>query len=189
MKMPWFEIFNPTYSLINWWFDRKLGQWLCPVCMEPLLTGGKKQFETLDEHVSDPNKEEYPERPVKVCVNPECKVQHGDYFFADMGSIYGGSDFFNSGIPYNAYGSWDWVHEKKSKFEKTWIHKVLLYKASRLFCLAGLHMPHKRKADDSMFCGSCYKELEHPIYRKHPLYDDGSVEMMDVPVWRRYINF
>jgi hypothetical protein len=161
--------------------------------MELLVQDEKKRkFETLDEHVSDPNKRDYPERPVWLCPNEDCKVHQGGHFFADHGGLYGGH-VWPDGIPYHAYGSWDWVQDSQRDFEKTLLYKILTYKTSKLLCVVGLHLPHGRAWGDSMFCCGCYKELDNPLFRKHPLfqpgYEDWQDKMMKTPRWRRYINF
>jgi hypothetical protein len=161
--------------------------------MQLLMVDEKgRKFETLDEHVSDPNKEDYPEREVKVCVNRDCRVHQGGYFFADHGSLYGGA-LFPHDIPYHAVGSWEWVRDKQSEFEKTRLSKILNYKASRLLCVVGLHFPHERFDHKTMFCGGCHAELENPLFRKHPFfqpfYENWQDRMMKTPRWRRYINF
>ena len=60
----------------------------CPECKTELIPGDLKEFETLLEHVSDPNQEEYPPRPTCVCPN-RCFGEK--QFFDTDGGSYGGS--------------------------------------------------------------------------------------------------
>lgn len=39
----------------------------CPHCGQALIRGPLREYETLCEHVEDPNREEYPLRPTFVC--------------------------------------------------------------------------------------------------------------------------
>ena len=55
----------------------------CPKCKKTLIKGKRKRYETLVEHVSNPNQKSYPLRPTYVCPN-ECfgKEQFFGYFGA-----------------------------------------------------------------------------------------------------------
>lgn len=59
----------------------------CPKCKTELVNGESQQYETLLEHVSDPNLEDYPFRPTFICPN-KCfngfYDEWGDYYGRDM---------------------------------------------------------------------------------------------------------
>jgi hypothetical protein len=57
----------------------------CPKCKVTLVDGGKRKYETLSEHVEDPNKEDYPLRDSYICPN-QCFGK--DSFFNYEGAIY-----------------------------------------------------------------------------------------------------
>lgn len=56
----------------------------CPSCKKNLILGKPERYETLEEHVSDPNQEITCKRPTYVC--PVC---YPDAFFDDSGAFYG----------------------------------------------------------------------------------------------------
>jgi len=58
----------------------KLGTKRCPLCKKPLLAGKMKRYETLIEHVMNPNQEEHPERPTLVCANKACQAWDRGYW-------------------------------------------------------------------------------------------------------------
>lgn len=62
----------------------------CPKCKATLVYGGERKYETLAEHVEDPNKEDYPLRPSHICPN-QCFGK--DQFFDYDGGSYGGKDW------------------------------------------------------------------------------------------------
>ena len=61
----------------------------CPKCNVKLTKGEDKEFETLSDHVCDPNKESYPLRPTWECTNKSCPASKEDIFWDDMGDYYG----------------------------------------------------------------------------------------------------
>lgn len=59
----------------------------CPKCNDVLIPGPKRRYETLVEHVSDPNKyyeKQAPLRETLICPN-NCygHLQYWDYFYGD----------------------------------------------------------------------------------------------------------
>lgn len=69
----------------------------CPKCDTELVDGGYREFETLSDHVGNPNALSHPPRSTLVCPN-KC---FGDRQFFDIyGDFYGG----NFG-EYAAYGN------------------------------------------------------------------------------------
>jgi hypothetical protein len=62
----------------------------CPLCHSPLNNGKDKKYETLCEHVSDPNMEDYPLRPTFVCGKETCECHKQEVFWDESGDIYGG---------------------------------------------------------------------------------------------------
>ena len=63
---------------------------LCPKCKAELVRGENRVFETLDEHVSNPNQESYPKRPTWVCKFSYCPCSKEDMFWDEIGALYGG---------------------------------------------------------------------------------------------------
>jgi hypothetical protein len=61
----------------------------CPYCHKELIGGELKEFETLCEHVSDPNQESFPLRETFVCNNDECPCSKEDLFWDSEGAMYG----------------------------------------------------------------------------------------------------
>jgi len=59
----------------------------CPKCKQTLIDGGERKYQTLIEHVEDPNKADYPLRPSYICPN-QCFGE--DSFFDYEGAFYGG---------------------------------------------------------------------------------------------------
>lgn len=190
----WFHLSRPTTFLIERFFERYEGQWACPVCGVNLVKGQQRRFETLDEHVTDPNKEEYPLRDAWVCPTETCKVHTTNSFFADMGGLFTGREGINAGIPNEAIFSWDWVYQQKQSFWKSRLGKVLAFPANKIlmpFCWLGLHFPHGRVREEwGSYCGLCHKDLENPIYKKHPLFQ-SCIEWQEerhLPLYRRILR-
>lgn len=61
----------------------------CPKCKATLVYDGKKEYETLVEHVSNPNQEKFPLRDTYVCPN---RCFGKEQFFGYKGASYGGTD-------------------------------------------------------------------------------------------------
>ena len=62
----------------------------CPYCNNELIQGEDQKFETLSDHVSDPNREDYPKRRTWICDNHECPVSlDSEAFWDDSGDFYG----------------------------------------------------------------------------------------------------
>lgn len=89
------------------------GIMFCPVCDEMLKSGGDKRFETLVEHVSNPNQETYPLRPTLVCTNGKCECSKVDTFWDEYGDCYGG---FKINYPNNRSSAYP-SHARKSEIE------------------------------------------------------------------------
>lgn len=71
------------------------GTWKCPCCKSPIVEGKSEKYQTLDEHVSNPNSPS-PSRPTLVCSNSECISQKSDIFWDFHGDRYGGYDLKDS---------------------------------------------------------------------------------------------
>jgi len=52
----------------------------CPFCGKELTKGEQKKYETLCDHVSDPNMEDYPLRDTWVCTCEKSKDSFWDMF-------------------------------------------------------------------------------------------------------------
>lgn len=56
----------------------------CPYCKSGLTEAGKKRYETMIEHISEPNMEEHPLRKTY-----ECNCEEGKhYFWGYTGEVY-----------------------------------------------------------------------------------------------------
>lgn len=84
---------------------------LCPACKTNLVPGNLEQYETLDEHICDPNGEERPLRQTYVCPNVSCFAHtEGTLWAYDGEGPYGGkftlddSRWIDSNpCPFNSY--------------------------------------------------------------------------------------
>lgn len=56
----------------------------CPFCKRPLVPGPLKAYETLVDHVDEPNRRDYPLRPTYIC---GCLLSEGA-FWDEMGDYY-----------------------------------------------------------------------------------------------------
>jgi hypothetical protein len=62
----------------------------CPKCYVKLSEGKQQEFETLCDHVCDPNNEEgLPKRPTFICTNEKCICSKIEIFWDEDGNIYG----------------------------------------------------------------------------------------------------
>jgi hypothetical protein len=85
----------------------------CPICHRRLCYGGVERYETLANHVSNPNAKP-PLRAKFVCLKKKCTYNFydsGGVFFGVEGSAYSG--VFNMPMEYwEAIGSWNWWYER-----------------------------------------------------------------------------
>lgn len=102
---------------------------LCPFCKKELKQGEKKKYETLYEHVLDPNEEEYerPLRPTFVC---DCEMAK-DSFWDDYGDFYSHNreqDYTN--IEYEALNSAsrksNQEFKERERKRRKWWHKLYM---------------------------------------------------------------
>ena len=63
----------------------------CPFCGKMLVPGERKEFETILDHVFNPNAESYPLRPTWIC---DCEYSI-DSFWDEDGHRYGGRNSFD----------------------------------------------------------------------------------------------
>jgi len=61
----------------------------CPKCGTPLVGVEDKRYETLSEHVSNPNKPIHPLRPAWICPKKRCLIHQSGGFYGYEGSYYG----------------------------------------------------------------------------------------------------
>jgi hypothetical protein len=66
--------------------------WKCPICKSPVKIAGQESYETLSEHVTDPNATSQPKRDAYKCTNQECICNDSkhDVFWSYNGEMYGG---------------------------------------------------------------------------------------------------
>jgi hypothetical protein len=62
---------------------------LCPACKSTLVPGLAKEYQTLDEHICNPNQESFPERPTWVCSNGACGAYTDCFWVEDGEGPYG----------------------------------------------------------------------------------------------------
>jgi hypothetical protein len=67
-----------------------MNNWKCPICKSLLINGENKKYETLCDHVCNPNMDDHPYRPTYICPNKECKANIEKVFWDESGDIYGG---------------------------------------------------------------------------------------------------
>ena len=63
--------------------------WLCPSCKKPVIITGEREYETLVEHVSNPNMENFPLRDAYQCSDEKCITRKSDVFWDYYGDMYG----------------------------------------------------------------------------------------------------
>ena len=68
----------------------------CPKCHQELIRGVDREFETLSDHVCNPNVEHYPLRPTFVCNNEQCPASTAEIFWDEDGGMYG----YNKGFEF-----------------------------------------------------------------------------------------
>lgn len=59
----------------------------CSICKTELVRGQDEEYETIMDHVSDPNAVDYPLRPTFVCSNSGCPV-YDNSFWDSMGEFF-----------------------------------------------------------------------------------------------------
>lgn len=101
----------------------------CPKCHEKLVEGEPRKFETLSEHVSNPNMESYPLRITYVCKNPNCECSKDDVFWNETGDYYGMGNIEFEDDKYSAYPSFARRMEieiyNKGLKKRTYLHPAL----------------------------------------------------------------
>jgi len=60
----------------------------CRFCDKELINGKDRQFETLSDHVCNPNSTEYPKRNIFECCDKECVANKVSGFWDEMGDFY-----------------------------------------------------------------------------------------------------
>lgn len=58
----------------------------CPYCGHILVPGEMRRFETIADHVSDPNATDYPLRNTWICVNQKCFIPEHTFWDSDGGA-------------------------------------------------------------------------------------------------------
>lgn len=119
----------------------------CPYCNQKLIKGSKRRYETLCEHVSVPNKKEYPLRNTYICISYNCPCSNEDLFWDEHGELYGFNRSFNFKDDISsAYPSFsrkmDIEIYKKGLKDKTMLSPLLMFN-----CLQP-YIEHNYKADE-----------------------------------------
>lgn len=105
-------------------YENKAWTWRCPVCQSSLWMGGLEAYETLDEHVMDPNAEPAKKR-TWICRTIGCLLsanQQGLPFFGIDGGLYAYGKWKEN---MNAVYSFDWLLYNQRRLEKSWWYKLL----------------------------------------------------------------
>jgi hypothetical protein len=160
---------HPTMAIISWWFRAKPNPKMgCPYCKAFLQLGDQQRYETLLDHVEDPNAEDYPLRETWVCPTENCTVHKSKSFFDSYGDLYVGKQWVyepTTGKSSAALDSWAWHAQRNLDFQDTMLHKILMFPAGGVFCWVGLHRArYREQALSGAFCQHCLKELK----LKHP---------------------
>ena len=103
----------------------------CPVCTTELVKGRERKYETLHEHVTDPNKEDYPYRPTWECPLGQKQRCIMFSFWDPDGGYYGGA----RGTPEHssALGSWEREYDDE-RVERDRRHNVFFRRWWRWLC-------------------------------------------------------
>lgn len=116
--------------ILDCYFDRQMDfynkelSWICPQCNTKLIRSEDREYETLDDHVSNPNQDFFIIRPTWKCPNSKCINNNTkEHFFGIDGGRYGGT----YDEPYAAIYSFDWLMEKRRKFEQTWWYRFFCF--------------------------------------------------------------
>ncbi|MFW5847815.1 MAG: hypothetical protein ACOCVF_02765 [bacterium] len=91
------EVGMETAISMQWREDNK--DWKCPACKSKMIMAGQCEYETLGDHVFDPNKESYPPRDYYICSDEKCFTREYNIFWDYMGDRYGS-------IPYEIIRKW-----------------------------------------------------------------------------------
>jgi len=110
---------DPWNRFLDWHFKcdykNKNQTWRCPCCKRKLAKGEDKEYETLSDHVYDPNMEKYPLRATWECQNVKCSVANSIRFYDQDGAVHSTTDTPKK--YWSAIGSPDWSFYRKNKWE------------------------------------------------------------------------
>ena len=98
----------------------------CPLCGSKLIEGPLRSYETLLEHVSDPNEEDIPPRPTLICGNPECIACGTEFWYSfHPGDVSAFMESFGASFPprlknsaYNSEGERDEQYTSEGVYKK-----------------------------------------------------------------------
>jgi len=91
---------------------------LCPFCGKELILGEQRKYETLADHVCDPNREDYPLRNTYVCTCGDALNSFWDEWGAFYSSTFKYGEQITSAINSGAREC-DERHAKEDKLRKT----------------------------------------------------------------------
>lgn len=83
--------------------------WVCPLCGKVLSQGIPRKYETLCEHVMNPNQEDFPERETWLCTNLSC-IAGFKGFWDFYGDWYVLADHFYFPVPSLLVSPQQWDH-------------------------------------------------------------------------------
>lgn len=117
----------------------------CPFCKRVLVHGEQKKYETLMEHVCDPNMDDYPLRDTWVC---SCEESNG-CFWDDWGDLYS-SEYKRRAIRTEAINSGSRkCHDETKRDEilnKTRLGKLISHIIFKIKCIKYRKMDRALKA-------------------------------------------
>ena len=77
-------------------YEYTVDEMLCPECNTMLVKGENKKYETLCDHVCNPNDDNLPLRVTYVCPNKDCILGREDIFWDKIGDFYGNFKISNN---------------------------------------------------------------------------------------------
>lgn len=95
-----------NFNIVNSIIARENNKgWLCPSCKSPVVITKQERFETLEEHVCNPNMEVHPLRDAYQCSDKNCITKKNNIFWDYNGDRYG-----------SVKKDGDWVMDDKKYF-------------------------------------------------------------------------
>ncbi len=97
----------------------------CPFCKNELVKGLEKKYESIADHVINPNAISYPLRSTFICGNTNCNFSVNS-FWDEYGTFYSNNHYPYSNIT-SALGSWYRKHDVKCKIAEKfyWLTKII----------------------------------------------------------------
>jgi len=138
----------------------------CPICKTELVTGTPCAYETLNEHVCDPNGI-LPTRDTVVCHNEECDAHTDEIFWAHDGEGHYGGDFRKK---------YAWIDGNDQPFGS--VHRSIYFSCSyheedHRFKFGKLTIKRAVAYGSDDFGNKKNKHVSYTIWWKNTLYQSG----------------